>query len=55
MHLSETLDTYGCPVWEVDGKRSASFEEPYGMPTPPGLPAAALVSGAERRGRRRHG
>ncbi|MFF9897762.1 tyrosine recombinase XerC [Streptomyces longispororuber] len=54
--LSETLDTYGYLVWEVDWENApASFEELYGMPAPPGLPAAALVPRAERRGQSRDG
>ncbi|GHE39438.1 hypothetical protein GCM10018785_06320 [Streptomyces longispororuber] len=47
MRLSETLDTYGYLDWV---NAPASFEELYGMPAPPGLPGAALVPGAERRG-----
>ncbi|MFE0099808.1 tyrosine recombinase XerC [Streptomyces sp. NPDC059009] len=47
--LSETLDTYGYLVWEVDWEYApASFEELYGIPAPPGLPEAALVPRAER-------
>lgn len=48
-HLSETLDTYGYLVWQVDWENApASFEELYGIPAPPGLPEAALVPRAER-------
>jgi integrase len=49
--LAETLDTYGYLVWEVDWEHApASFEELYGIPAPPGLPAAALVPRADREG-----
>ncbi len=52
-HLAEILDTYGYLVWEVDWENApASFEELYGIPVPPGLPASALVPAAERRLRR---
>jgi integrase len=52
-HLSETLDTYGYLVWEVDWENApASFVELYGLTAPTGLPQAALVPAAERvRGR----
>ena len=52
-HLSETLDTYGYLVWEVDWENGpASFVELYGLTAPNGLPEAALVPAAERaRGR----
>ncbi|MFF1679454.1 hypothetical protein ACFVYG_25905 [Streptomyces sp. NPDC058256] len=46
--LAETLDTYGFAL-EVDWENApASFDELYGIPAPPGLPEAALVSQTER-------
>ncbi|WP_406499840.1 hypothetical protein OG936_35050 [Streptomyces sp. NBC_00846] len=40
--ISETLDTYGYLVWEVDWENApASFEELYGIPAPPGLPGGS--------------
>ncbi|MFC7302772.1 hypothetical protein ACFQVC_00900 [Streptomyces monticola] len=48
-HLTQTLDTYGYLMWEVDWQNApASFEELYGIPAPPGLPEAALLPMAQR-------
>ncbi|MEV4915854.1 hypothetical protein AB0K47_03430 [Streptomyces tirandamycinicus] len=47
--LTETLDTYGYLVWEVDWSHApASFTELYGIPAPAGLPEAALVPRVNR-------
>ncbi len=46
--LAETRDTYGFAL-EVDWENApAFFEELYGFPAPPGLPAEALVPRSER-------
>ncbi|MEU6260159.1 tyrosine-type recombinase/integrase [Streptomyces griseorubiginosus] len=50
--LAETLDTYGFAL-EVDWENApASFEELFGFPAPPRLPAEALVPRSERIARR---
>jgi hypothetical protein len=46
--LAVTLDTYGCAL-DVDWENApASFEELFGIPAPPTVPEAALLSRAER-------
>ncbi|MFJ5785441.1 tyrosine-type recombinase/integrase [Streptomyces hydrogenans] len=47
--LSETLDTYGYKMCDVDWDNApASWEELYGIPAPSNLPPEALIPMAER-------